>query len=62
MANTTTAVATTPETRVTGMSIAALVVGWLIPGGGHFLLKKWIRGGLLFGAICTLFFVGLGSK
>lgn len=62
MANATTTAATTPATKVTGMAIGALIAGWLIPGGGHFIQKKWIRGLLLFAAICTLFFVGLGMK
>jgi len=44
------------------MAIGTLIVGWLIPGGGHFMQKRWIRGLLLFAAICTLFFVGLGMK
>jgi hypothetical protein len=62
MTNVSTTAATTPATKVTGMAIGTLIVGWLIPGGGHFMQKKWIRGLLLFAAICTLFFVGLGMK
>ena len=27
---------------------AALILGWIIPGAGHMLLGKWIRGVLLF--------------
>jgi hypothetical protein len=37
-----------------------LLVGWLIPGGGHFLLGKWVRAVLLFAAILTMYLVGLG--
>jgi hypothetical protein len=62
MANATTTAASTPETKVTSMAWAALIVGWLIPGGGHFIQKKWIRGVLLMAAICTLFFVGLAMQ
>ncbi len=63
MANaTTTTAASTPATKATGMAWAALIVGWLIPGGGHFIQKKWIRGVLLLAAICTLFFFGLGMQ
>ena len=36
-----------------------LLVGWLIPGGGHFLLGKWVRGVLLFAAILTMYLTGL---
>ncbi|HMF53052.1 MAG TPA: DUF6677 family protein [Edaphobacter sp.] len=39
-----------------------LIAGWLIPGAGHFLLKKWIRGGLLFVSIVTMFGIGLALK
>jgi len=37
-----------------------LVAGWLIPGAGHMILGKWVRGVLLFAAIITLYVVGLG--
>jgi hypothetical protein len=63
MANAAT---TTPVTTVdyptTPMSIAALAVGWLIPGAGHLIQKKFIRGMLLMAAIFTMFFVGLGMQ
>jgi hypothetical protein len=36
-----------------------LVVGWLIPGAGHFLVGKWVRALLLFAAIVTMYAVGL---
>ncbi|HEY3990112.1 MAG TPA: DUF6677 family protein [Acidobacteriaceae bacterium] len=38
---------------------AALLVGWLIPGGGHLLSRRWVRGGLLFAAIGLMFVLGL---
>ena len=44
------------------MAIAALIVGWLVPGAGHLLLKRWVRGLLLFASICLLFFVGIGME
>ena len=37
----------------------ALLLGWLIPGAGHMLLGKYIRGGLLFASILGMFLVGL---
>ena len=46
----------------TTMAGAALAVGWLIPGGGHFIQKKWIRGLLIMASIVTLFVLGLGMK
>ena len=44
------------------MAIAALIVGWLVPGAGHLLLKRWVRGLLLLASICLLFFVGIGME
>ena len=43
-------------------SLPALVLlaGWLIPGAGHLLLGKWVRGLLLFAAIVAMYGVGLG--
>jgi hypothetical protein len=38
---------------------AALLVGWLIPGAGHLLSRRWVRGGLLFAAITLMFVLGL---
>ena len=38
----------------------ALLAGWLIPGAGHFLLGKWVRGCLLFAAIGGMYAIGLG--
>jgi hypothetical protein len=37
-----------------------LLLGWLIPGAGHLLLGKWIRGLLLFGSILGMYLIGLG--
>lgn len=36
-----------------------LVAGWLIPGAGHFLLKKPIRGALLLISIVGMFVTGI---
>jgi uncharacterized protein DUF6677 len=37
----------------------AVALGWLVPGGGHFLLKRPGRGALLFGAVTAMFACGL---
>lgn len=37
----------------------ALLAGWLIPGAGHLLSRRWVRGGLLFAAIGLMFILGL---
>jgi len=42
-----------------GTWVPAVALGWLIPGGGHFLLKRPGRGGLLLGAITGMFLCGI---
>ncbi len=42
-----------------GFVYLPLIVGWLVPGGGHFLLRKWGRGTLLATSIVGMFGVGL---
>lgn len=44
------------------MSVLAPAVGWLVPGAGHMIQKRWIRGLLLFVSIVTLFLLGLGMQ
>ena len=44
------------------MSVLAPAVGWLIPGAGHMMQKRWIRGGLLFISVVTLFLLGLAMQ
>jgi hypothetical protein len=45
--------------EVNTMSVTALVVGWLVPGGGHFLQRRWIRGLLLMISIVAMFVLGV---
>src|SRR5262252_1518549 len=63
MANSTTerSKAAAAET-VSLMSIVAPAIGWLIPGAGHMIQKRWIRGLLLFVSIVTLFVLGLAMQ
>jgi len=44
------------------MSVIAPAVGWLVPGAGHMIQKRWIRGVLLFVSIVTLFLIGLAMQ
>ncbi|MGE5111043.1 MAG: DUF6677 family protein [Acidobacteriaceae bacterium] len=62
MANAATTTSTTPQYQTTPYSLAVLAVGWLIPGAGHLMQKKWIRGILLMAAILTMFLVGLAMQ
>ena len=62
MANSTTAKtkpAAAPAQPASVMSIIAPAVGWLVPGAGHIVQRRWIRGALLFVSIGTLFVLGL---
>jgi hypothetical protein len=39
-----------------------LIAGWLVPGAGHLILRKWWRGLALFAAIAMMFGVGLALQ
>jgi hypothetical protein len=41
------------------MSVIAPAVAWLIPGAGHLVQKRWIRGLLIMASILTMFILGL---
>jgi hypothetical protein len=45
-----------------GFVYLPLIAGWLVPGGGHFLLGKWIRGTLLAISIVAMFALGLAMQ
>jgi hypothetical protein len=63
MANSTTDKSRTVQQEpVSMMSVVAPAVGWLIPGAGHMIQKRWTRGLLLFVSIATLFLLGLAMQ
>ena len=39
--------------------ILPVLAGWIIPGAGHFMLKKTGRGALLFASVLLMFLFGL---
>jgi Family of unknown function (DUF6677) len=39
--------------------LAAVVAGWVIPGGGHILLKRLGRGSVIFATVAATFLLGL---
>lgn len=45
-----------------GFVYLPLIAGWLVPGAGHFLLRKWGRGALLAAAILAMFILGLAMN
>jgi hypothetical protein len=51
-----------PEYALTTMAVVAPLVGWLIPGGGHNLLKRYGRGILLLVSVVAMFLIGLGMQ
>jgi hypothetical protein len=59
MANSTAKIRTGEAAPVNMMAVVAPAVGWLIPGAGHMIQKRWIRGTLLLISIATLFVLGL---
>ena len=44
------------------MPTAVLIAGWLVPGAGHLMLRKWVRGSLLLVSIVAMFTIGLALK
>ena len=64
MANENSSKAVFPPTNAQRavMAVVAPVAGWLIPGAGHLIQKRWGRGILLLLAIGALFLVGLGQQ
>ncbi len=51
--------AATPAQPISVISIVAPAVGWLIPGAGHLMQKRWIRGLLLMASVGTMFVLGV---
>jgi hypothetical protein len=45
-----------------GFVYLPLIAGWLVPGAGHFLLRKWGRGALLAASIVGMFGLGLAMQ
>ncbi len=54
--------AATPEYPLTNTAIIAPIVGWLIPGAGHLIQKRYVRGILLMISVVAMFVIGLGMN
>ena len=50
------------QTPGQGFVYLPLIAGWLIPGAGHFLLRKWGRGALLAASIIGMFAFGIAMQ
>jgi hypothetical protein len=55
-------VAAPAAARSSSFPMICLLAGWLVPGAGHFLLRKPIRGALLSLSILIMFGVGIGLQ
>jgi hypothetical protein len=60
MANEKTIATAAPQSGM--MSVVAPLAGWLVPGLGHIIQKRWIRGALLFVSVSLMFVSGLGMQ
>jgi TM2 domain-containing membrane protein YozV len=54
--------AATPTNRSSTLGYAALALGWLIPGAGHLLVRRPLRGLLLFLSITSMFVLGVAMQ
>jgi hypothetical protein len=50
---------TTSAPQTSTMAVLAPAIGWLIPGAGHMIQKRWIRGVLLMISVVAIFVLGL---
>jgi hypothetical protein len=62
MANSQNAAAIKSTQQTNSMTMITPVAAWLVPGLGHIIQKRYIRGVLLMAAIFTMFFAGLGMQ
>jgi hypothetical protein len=54
--------AKSPTATNSNMAIIAPLAGWLLPGLGHLIQRRWTRGLLLMLAVFIMFFAGLGMQ
>ncbi len=51
-----------PKLPPVGKWLPAVALAWLVPGGGHFLLKRHYRGAILGGSTLILFLLGVAMR
>ena len=49
-------------TPTTTASVVVSIVAWLVPGAGHLMQKRWVRGFLLMASIAGMFLMGLAMQ
>src|SRR5260370_2041127 len=47
---------------LTTMAMVAPALGWLVPGAGHLVQKRWVRGLILMAAVTTPFLLGVAME
>src|ERR1700729_2509766 len=47
------------DSKASRLGYMALIAGWLVPGAGHLLLKRWGRGLLILASISCMFGLGI---
>jgi hypothetical protein len=47
------------SSKVSRLGYMTLIAGWLIPGAGHLMLKRWGRGLLILASITCMFVLGM---
>ncbi|HEY1939703.1 MAG TPA: DUF6677 family protein [Candidatus Angelobacter sp.] len=52
----------TAAVPLTPLAALAPAIGWLVPGAGHLIQKRWVRGLLLMGAVAAMFAFGLAMQ
>lgn len=62
MASTSNPQSTARKSSPEGFVYLPLIAGWLVPGAGHFLQRKWGRGALLAASIIGMFAMGIAMQ
>ena len=62
MATSTSKPAAGQKSESSGFQYGPLLAGWLLPGAGHFVQRKWVRGTLLLAAIGGMFVFGIAMQ
>jgi hypothetical protein len=57
-----TVVAASSTRPLTVMAVLAPIAGWLVPGLGHIIQKRWIRGLLIAASVFLMFLLGLAMQ
>jgi hypothetical protein len=47
------------EYPITMMGVIAPIAGWIVPGAGHFIQRRFIRGALLMISVLSMFLIGI---